>query len=246
MTRQRNTPSDLEFFEARVFRPEAPCWNWRAYVGKNGYGKWVRSDRQGVAHRIAYELLVGPIPEGLQLHHLCFNRSCVNPEHLVPVTAKENKEMGSAAVSNRAKTHCPKGHPLDGVRTNGKHRYCKTCTREYDERRRQDAPSYGRLDRECKNGHPRTPENTVVLPSGTKRCRLCRNEGARKPGGYKDPERERATHCPHGHEWTPENTYEYVRDDRPYRYCRECNRAAARRRQPPEPKMRSETLPPSR
>lgn len=183
MTKRDSSQTDREFFETRVFRPETPCWNWRAYVGKNGYGKWVRSDRQASAHRVAYELFVGPIPKGMQLHHKCFNRSCVNPEHLEPVTARENKAMslGVGAI-NKAKTHCPHGHPLDGVNARG--RYCMTCNRETRVRLKEADPNYQRLQRECKNGHPRTPENTVWSKDGTRRrCRDCRIATKRRASG---------------------------------------------------------------
>ena len=67
------------------------------------------------AHRYAYEELVGPIPEGLQLDHLCRNRSCVNPDHLEPVTCRENLRRGETLnAANLAKTHCPAGHPYAG------------------------------------------------------------------------------------------------------------------------------------
>lgn len=229
MTRRDSSQTDLEFFEARVFKPETPCWNWRVNIGSSGYGKWTRSDRQAVAHRVAYELLVGPIPEGMQLHHKCFNRSCVNPEHLEPVTPKQNKAMsrGMGAV-NKAKMTCVNGHPFDEANTyvtERGHRQCRACRKASVQKVAERKPTYGIRERQCKNGHPRTEENTEIR-GGHRRCRLCRIEGKRKPGGYKDPNRTRPTYCPHGHELTPKNTYEY--GDGRY-YCRPCNRAAKAR-----------------
>jgi hypothetical protein len=86
------------------------------------------------AHRVAYEALIGPIPDGLQLDHLCRNRACVNPLHTEPVTQIENIRRGEAGVPSgsqqRAKTHCPQGHPYSQgntyIRKNG-HRMCRTC-----------------------------------------------------------------------------------------------------------------------
>ena len=79
-----------------------------------------------LAHRVAYELQVGPIPVGLQLDHLCRVRSCVNPAHLEPVTSAENTRRGLRAM----KTHCPQGHPYAGenllIRPTGQRR-CRTC-----------------------------------------------------------------------------------------------------------------------
>ena len=90
-----------------------------------------------LAHRFAYELLRGPIPEGMTIDHLCRTRSCVNPEHFEVVTRGENvlRGVGPPAMNAR-KTHCAKGHPLvEGnlVLNRLKHGYreCLICSREY-------------------------------------------------------------------------------------------------------------------
>lgn len=76
----------------------SPCWIWQGYVNKNGYAKATRSDgRMGLAHRVVYAEVRGPIPAGLDLDHLCRVRACVNPEHLEPVTRSENLRRGYAA-----------------------------------------------------------------------------------------------------------------------------------------------------
>lgn len=95
-----------------------PCWLWNAGCNAGGYGQiHVCRDenrRQVVAraHRVAYLLLRGSIPGGLDLDHLCRVRRCVNPDHLEPVTNRENTHRGDGP-SGRAfrATHCPKGHP---------------------------------------------------------------------------------------------------------------------------------------
>lgn len=108
------------------------CWVWRgATVGRKGYG-CIRS-RQGarMAHRFFYENLVGPIPDGLVLDHLCRNRLCVNPAHLEPVTDRENilRGEGLAAIC-AARTHCACGKPLTRTKKDGHggvSRYCLDC-----------------------------------------------------------------------------------------------------------------------
>jgi len=70
---------------------EGGCWAWTARTS-NGYGKYAMRVRGKVtdyrAHRLAYQALVGPIPEGFQIDHLCRNRACVNPNHLEIVTGQ--------------------------------------------------------------------------------------------------------------------------------------------------------------
>jgi hypothetical protein len=66
------------------------CWHWRGAVTSSGYGSVAYEGRLWSTHRLAYELLIGPIPDGLQIDHLCRNKVCCNPQHLEPVTAQEN------------------------------------------------------------------------------------------------------------------------------------------------------------
>jgi HNH endonuclease len=133
-----------------VVKPElGPCWQWLGVPHRGGYGR--HSPGPGVmmyAHRYSYVLLVGPVPDGLQLDHLCRNRMCVRPDHLEPVTAKENVARGEAptAIHGR-KTSCDAGHPLTGdnlhvytIRSSGTvGRRCRACgaerAREYRARR---------------------------------------------------------------------------------------------------------------
>lgn len=88
------TPITLAMFWSKVRIPENPtdCWEWTATTTANGYGRHWIAPQWVAAHRFAYKQLRGPIPDGLQMRHLCHNRLCCNPMHLEPGTAKENAQ----------------------------------------------------------------------------------------------------------------------------------------------------------
>lgn len=116
------------------------CWIWHGSTDRAGYGHIRVDGRTLYVHRVAYEWMVGPIPTGMQIDHLCRNRSCCNPQHLEPVTPAENAsrtlpgERGQhRGAIERAKTHCPRGHAYDEANTyrNAKgYRWCRACRRE--------------------------------------------------------------------------------------------------------------------
>lgn len=122
----------LERFWAKVNRTET-CWLWTATGTPKGYGQFSPSgSRQVYAHRYAYELLVGAIPDGLTIDHLCRNRRCVNPAHLEPVTRGENTLRGtSPSAINARRTHCANGHAFTEENTyrEGTKRRCRACAR---------------------------------------------------------------------------------------------------------------------
>jgi len=133
------------------------CWIWTASRSPFGHGQfYVRHGVPRRAHRIAYEMLVGPIPEGLVLDHLCRNPPCVNPAHLEPVTQRINTQRaprGGTAAQYAARTYCPQGHPLIGdnlVRRSGG-RVCLACRRrylrDYMRGRRGTSPANYRVER---------------------------------------------------------------------------------------------------
>lgn len=119
--------------------PTTECWNWTAGKDEFGYGRFGFRGRNNRAYRVAYILLVGEVPEGLELDHLCRNRACINPAHLEPVTHRENILRGKNHVAEQSKrTHCREGHPY--VLKNwpsGRVRYCPICRENYRRAKRQ-------------------------------------------------------------------------------------------------------------
>ena len=132
----------VDRFMDKVDVQPGSCWLWRGRLDYKGYGSFDLNGRPYGAHRVAYELLVGPIPADLQLDHLCRVHACVNPTHLEPVTLEENLRRGTPSPSaiNRAKIACARGHPFNAENTyvypNGK-RQCRSCARVHSERRRE-------------------------------------------------------------------------------------------------------------
>ena len=125
------------FHEKITGEPNSGCWLWTGTNdGRHGYGRIWLDGKMRYAHRVGYELLAGSIPEGLELDHLCRVPCCVNPDHLVPVSHRENCRRGITGAVNgareAAKTHCKRGHPYNKVNTfvdrKGK-RVCRTCKR---------------------------------------------------------------------------------------------------------------------
>jgi hypothetical protein len=127
-----------ERFLAKIaVNPMTGCWLWTARIDASGYGRLNRGPGVSpMAHRFAYEEFVGPIPGGMQLDHLCRTRRCVNPEHLEPVTNRQNALRGeSFAAVNASKTKCTAGHELAGEnvrvreRRGSTERECLICAR---------------------------------------------------------------------------------------------------------------------
>lgn len=110
------------------------CWVWTASIDPNGYGKYSETvggkKRYPYAHRYAYTALVGPIPEGLTIDHLCKNRKCVNPDHLEAVTLRVNILRSDSPPARQARqARCKRGHELtpDNTYTSSGYRQCRAC-----------------------------------------------------------------------------------------------------------------------
>jgi hypothetical protein len=117
------------------------CWEWTA-AKTNGYGVVQHRGRVQRAHRVVYSLLIGEVPEDLEIDHLCRNRSCVNPQHLEPVTGLENNARSNSASAQHARqSHCLRGHEFTAentytrVRGHKTERFCRECSRIRDRER---------------------------------------------------------------------------------------------------------------
>jgi hypothetical protein len=127
-------PLAERFAEKWTPEPNSGCWLWTASLTTAGYGSiGVGAGRTRNAHIVSWNLHRGDVPDGLELDHLCRNRACVNPDHLEPVTGRENVRRGLLGVLAVKPTNCPQGHEYTPENTSFTKRgwmYCDQCKRD--------------------------------------------------------------------------------------------------------------------
>lgn len=165
------------------------CFPWLGPVTPKGYGrvKFYRVGGMFYAHRVAYSLTRGPIPDGLTIDHTCRNRRCCNPEHLEPVTSRVNTLRGEGITAQLArKALCKHGHELSG---DAGRRVCRTC-----QRLRPQRSQVGRIRKDADRNRLRALERGRTLRSSglciqckepatgsrCERCRVARNARRRQ------------------------------------------------------------------
>lgn len=128
------TPIDVEYLTRTGWWDKVDstdvrgCWPWKQSTGSHGYGQTWDGRTVLLAHRVAYRLHYGPIPDGMTVDHTCHNRRCCNPYHLRLLSNVENAQ----ANGKHAVTHCPQGHeytPENTYKNPKGHRFCRECAR---------------------------------------------------------------------------------------------------------------------
>jgi hypothetical protein len=123
----------LERIEEKYTPANSGCWNWTGAISAGKYGSIFHQGRMQKAHRVMWTITRGPVPDGLDLDHLCRNTRCINPDHLEPVTRSENLLRSPLMDRNSHRTHCVRGHEFTEENTRRKpgngHRVCKECMR---------------------------------------------------------------------------------------------------------------------
>lgn len=175
MTYDKNAPrpyrrNTADKFWSLVDKSAGPgeCWPWTAVKGRTGYGQFKFEGKNWGAHRLAYILVNGAVPEGLVLDHLCRVRHCCNPTHLEPVTNAENVLRGEGlSACNARATHCLNDHEFTPENTRvvqGGQRQCATCARARQRER-------GRRRAELIKADPSLAPHGVVTTYSNWKCR---------------------------------------------------------------------------
>lgn len=161
MTRTQMTDAEYGRFMIRVNKLDSGCWEWTGYREKAGYGEFNFAGKRMRTHRISFRHFRGEIPlDKPHLDHTCENKSCVNPDHLDPVTPGENTRR---YVMRKYKGMCGRGHPREMGKECG---HCNSL--------RTGKTWLRKWENVCRKGHPFTPENTYIVgPFKNRLCKTC-------------------------------------------------------------------------
>lgn len=167
--------------------PFTGCWVYQGFRTRLLYGDFSYRGVNQRAHRVAYKLWKGEIPDGLDILHKCDNPPCCNPDHLRAGTAKENaaesKERNRHYTSS--KTHCVRGHAFadsSRVRSDGR-RVCIQCDKDrYRREKEKTGVLPNALKTHCIRGHELAGSNLYIKPNGERQCRTCRRAVVRRIG----------------------------------------------------------------
>lgn len=139
---------ERRLIDGSVIDPESGCRRWQGWRTDEGYGRLNIDGKLLAVHRLAYEIWVGPIPDGMVIDHVrargCEHRDCINPAHLEAVEPGENSRRGNRGLS-RSKASCIKGHAMAGDNVYSRYlperqitiNRCRTCQRDHQARRRE-------------------------------------------------------------------------------------------------------------
>lgn len=142
----RGKPTTINSILARCVVTTSGCFEWQGYTDRHGYASIGFGGHKRLGHRVVYQLVIGPVPRGLVLDHLCRNRKCLNVAHLEPVTIGANVRRGTGPVANNArKLYCKHGHRFTTINTylrpDGSGRDCKQCRTDVQSRRVRNGKS---------------------------------------------------------------------------------------------------------
>jgi hypothetical protein len=230
---------------------ETGCWRWTGYTTPFGHGSASFKKKSHVAHKVAWAMFRGPLPDGLHLHHQtespvnCMGPNCVNPDHLLPLTPRDHVvhyTPSNITAIRRNQTHCIRGHELSGdnlyIYPGTTKRRCRACLREWAAIRYRNSKSTPAPDVErthCKNGHALAGDN-VYEYIGIKQCKACHNvtsaryyEKHLSPRANPRPLKPAKTHCKHGHPWIPENLYTFLSHGKEKTICGICHKESGDR-----------------
>lgn len=153
----RRTPIASRLWAKVAWGSPLDCWEWTGAKNPAGYGRVWDGDKMVLAHRAAWEIVIAPLSDDVDLDHLCRNPACVNPAHLDPVDHRENVLRGvGATAQNARKEECVNGHPFTPENTiirrytSGRlpSRQCRTCKNHWEQARRRARRAEARATRE--------------------------------------------------------------------------------------------------